>query len=150
MGTLGQKLKDREAREAADLMVKLERIARQDGEAAQKKLKAVVLYFESVQQRIAEDISNDIPVRVITLGKTGDGSQDVASTLSVCNWGDRHGKTIENSDHPYFAVWERFDKWAKSEDLKVGFFYSHDGGGRESWQVLSVKATATLAATAAA
>lgn len=143
--TLGQKLKNREVREAADGMLKLERIARQEGEAAQKKLKAVVDYFDSVRQRIVDDISEDIPVRMITLGKTGDGSQEVASTLSIYSWSDRHGKTIEHADHPYFAVWERFDKWAKSEDLKVGFCYHHDGGGRESWQVLSVKTVATTA-----
>jgi hypothetical protein len=146
MSTLGQKLKEREAREAADQMVKLERIARQEGEEAQKKLKAVVDYFDSVKQRIADDIADDIPVREITLGKTGDGSQEVASTLSVYSWIDRHAKTIESPDHPYFAVWEQFDKWAKSEDLKVSFVYNHDGYGRESWQVLHVKALVPMAA----
>lgn len=147
MGTLGQKMHDREVLEAADSMAKLERVTRQQGEEAKTKLKAVMAYFESVRQQIVADISDDVPVREITLGKTGDGSQDVASTLNIYNWsGSARNNTIEHAGHPYHAVWEHFDKWAKSEDLKVNFVYNHDGGGRESWQRLNVKAVLATAA----
>ena len=145
MTTLGERLKAREAREEADKMAKLDRESRQRGEKAMADLRAVQQYFDSAREDITEDISNDLPVREITLGKRGDDSAGVASILQTYSWNyniHQPGRSIEYPQHAYYAVWEGFQQWANAEGLEVKFTYDYDGGGIESWHVLKVKVLA--------
>jgi hypothetical protein len=141
MSNLGEKLKAREAREKADKLVKLERESRESGEQAVKDLELVREFFNRARDEIIADISDDRPVREITLGKRGDDTGHLAhQVLMTYNWSSNKG--IASPHHKYFAVWEQFHNWTVAEGLDVKFVQHDDGYGIESWYVLHVKAFA--------
>lgn len=130
--TLGEILAKRQEEERQDDMLKLERLARQGGEAEQEKLKKVVDFFEEIKNNITENIINGVDLKPITIGHPDEKHKLIGSLLSSASM------DVSNKNHLYNPVWKKFCKWAEGQKLQIEFRYAHDGGGMWSWHEIRV------------
>lgn len=133
--SLGARLKARLEKEQADKVAVLEREAREKGQKALQELALVQQFFDNARTAIEQDIRAEVAVRRIVLGRGN--YMEVYSLLQAYNWNNLKA-VIDQVRHPFYPVWERFASWADENDLKVGWRNEHDGGGMESWNVLTV------------
>jgi hypothetical protein len=143
MTSLGKMLQARiEQEEQAEISRKLV-------EAAEKQAKVdlerqmVETYFDNVRKTIVSVITHGGKMPTFTIGKR-DGwvcdSYDLSTILQAYQWSDTTPQgSIQDTSHRFYDVWAKFRDWANENDLSVGFEYDHDGMGRESWYVLTVK-----------
>jgi hypothetical protein len=140
MPSLGEMLK---ARIERDEEAERQRVAAVEDEqiaTAQANRKLIEMYFAFAQAGIEKAITRGTAIPCITLGKSGDGTYALATTiLKTYQWGSTPQGSIQDASHPYYDVWAKFRDWANENGLNVGFEYDHDGMGRESWYILTVK-----------
>jgi len=135
--TLGERIVALAAADNADPVSALERRATQAGGEQLEQFHAVVRFFEQTKANITEDVMANRPIRKMTIGQLGDHTEGLQSYLGVLYW-DNKDRTVAHRSHTYFAVWDRFAQWAKSEKLALAWHARHDGGGVESWWELEV------------
>lgn len=134
--SLGERLKARIQHEEEDKLQKLERRAREKSEKEQKELAIVKEFFATAQRDITAAIEADERIPRIVVGDRQ--NMAVYSALYCYAWHNPECR-ITKTRHLYYPLWERFEKWATENGLKVDFRREHDGGGLESWHVLTVE-----------
>jgi hypothetical protein len=136
--SLGDLLAARIERDAAAERAKQEAEERAAQAEKKRKLDIISNYFEKAKQAITDAIMADQPLPHITLSKRGGWAYDsyeIAEILESYRWGSTG---YAQPTGIYVDIWQSFEKWAESNQLKVQFEYEHNGMDA-SWYVLTVR-----------
>jgi hypothetical protein len=130
--SLGEMLRAQAGREKAKCLRDLEQKAAEKGACGERDLQLVKDFFHQAMTHFASSILARVEVRPLVLGNGNNAK--VAAILQTFRW--KADKDIRNSDHPYHAVWTRFQTWCDENDLNPEIEPRRDRN--EQWHIVTV------------
>jgi hypothetical protein len=113
---------------------KMEQDLKEKDEKYKEKIKKVTDFFEEIKENFTQKIMRgEYPIKPISMRN----ENNINTILETYQWNDPR-KTIENTTHPYHAIWADFSKWCTENKLTPKLTYEHDGMGIESWHTISI------------
>ena len=137
--TLGAMLRVTERCAKADCMRDLERLADEQGPCAQKDLRQVMEFFDTVKTQFTTRILAGAEIKPVQLG--AGQNVTIAMILQTFRWDPAYD--IRNPAHPYHAAWKTFAAWCEENELLPELRKYHDAKGKEHWFELSVRSALT-------
>ncbi|GJI89530.1 MULTISPECIES: hypothetical protein [Duganella] len=132
--SLGRLLRAQQC-ETADCVKELERQASGKGPCAQQDLQLVRDFFHQASTGFAGCILAGLSPLPLAIGN---GQHDkIAAILHTYRW--KEGYDIRDATHPYHGVWQPFQRWCDSSELRPEFSCHRDPGGKEKWYTLTVR-----------